>query len=115
MTTFLITVLLATLILLGFYALFYLSQRKRRRLGRDDVLQLISARVSGEGGIQWVSFLSLPIYYDVFLESVRIDCNRIESDENLVGQGQPVQLSADACDRYRELIQRVQHHFELTC
>ncbi|RRJ84758.1 hypothetical protein [Aestuariirhabdus litorea] len=115
MSTLVATVILVTLFMMVFYAVIHFAQKPRRPLNRETILALIQSRIDGtDEEIRWVSFLSLPIHYDPFLEAVRMDCLKVERDEELAGEGSR-KPSREACERYREIMKSLKHHFEMTC
>ncbi len=119
MTTILLTILFTLLFLLVFVAVILLSNRSKKELSREDILLLLDGRLEGkESETEWASYLSVPIHHDVFLESVRLQCLRLEHHEQLESSSGIIgrsKLSVHARDQLNKIREELLYQHELRC
>ncbi|MCX4029014.1 hypothetical protein H0A36_05220 [Endozoicomonas sp. SM1973] len=110
MAVWLITVLLAS-ILIGCIVLLLLNVRTPRyRIERARVKTLFFDIVNGEASEEdWQVFISIPIYNDAQLETIRIRCLQLDEKEFIGGtESSPFFLTETAIDEIRQMLQTLE-------
>ncbi|MCL6414852.1 hypothetical protein MIB92_04255 [Aestuariirhabdus sp. Z084] len=117
MALILITVALTVGVILLCYLSLYLSSRARRKLSRQQVLGLIKAKVNGRvDTLLWVTYLSVPVDYDPWIEEARVACREVQNQADLAAQSPDEEsLSDDAKVRLMQIHDELAKRAELIC
>ncbi|MDE1461596.1 hypothetical protein [Spartinivicinus poritis] len=110
MAIWLITILLASLVIGCILLLLLKVRTPRYRVERARVKTLLYDIVNGEASEEdWQVFISIPIYNNAQLETIRLRCLQLDETEFIGGtENSPFFLTVTAINEIRQMLQTLE-------